>query len=142
MLAVKRPRFSGQQNYSSSRQLLGSMHSPMWLEGGTRLGGKLRIGAGCGLALLCGRLAHGPVPAAPPVSSPPPVVVPVVDLDRLYDLEFLVLEGDGPRLALGPDAPPPPGPARPDAVPEPAGSLLWILGLAVVCTLYLPGRSW
>jgi hypothetical protein len=65
-----------------------------------------------------------------------------VDLDRLYDLDFLVLEGDGPRLALGPEAPPAPPGARLGAVPEPAGSLLWILGFAVVCTLYLPGRSW
>jgi hypothetical protein len=66
----------------------------------------------------------------------------VVDLDRIHDLEFLVIEGDGPRLALGPETAPPPAPGRVDAVPEPAGSLLWILGFAVVCTLYLPGRSW
>jgi len=115
-----------------------------------RLGWKLRIGAGCGLALLCGLLAHGPASVAPAVSSPPPATVspavsPTVsrlDLDRLYDLDFLVLEGDGPRLALGPDAAPPPDPGQLDAVPEPAGSLLWILGFAVVCTLYLPARSW
>jgi hypothetical protein len=78
----------------------------------------------------------------PAVSSPPPALVPGLDLDRLYDLDFLVLEGDGPRLALGPDLPPAPAPGRLDAIPEPAASLLWILGFAVVCTLYLPARSW
>lgn len=107
-----------------------------------RLGWKLRLGAGCCLALLWGLVAHSPAPRPPAVSSPPPALASWLDPDRLYDLDVLILGPSGPPLVLDLGAPSPPAAGRRGAVAEPSGAALWIIGLAVVYTLYLPGRPW
>jgi len=107
-----------------------------------------RIGVGlCGIAMaVLAVVVWGfrPTPAPPPVSTGPAgrdVTLAVeLDLDRLYLVDHLVLEGD-PQLDLLDLAPVGAGPPGPP-VPEPAASTLWILGFAALYTLYLPSRSW
>jgi len=88
------------------------------------------------------RLASSPpaVSAAPPPSRPG-ASRPLVDFDRLYRLDHLVLEGD-PHLELRPLGAVGAGPAGPPAVAEPPPGSFWILALTALYTLNLPARSW
>jgi hypothetical protein len=113
-------------------------------------GRKRRIGVALGglaggiLAMALWGVRPSPLPPPPVSLGPPPpsaAAAPVtLDLDRLYDLDHLVVVGD-PRLDLRTLAPVGAGPPEP-AVPEPGPATLWILGFAALCTLYLPARSW
>lgn len=86
----------------------------------------------------------GTSPTPPAVSAGPPTTqAPAVDLDRLYDLDYLVLAGDPPPLDLGPALVLDRRPwGRGPAVPEPGAGVLWILAVTALYTLYLPARSW
>ena len=107
---------------------------------------RIRVGLGglAAVALVVALWGFRPISAPPPVSLGPPALrvaaAPAVDLERLYDLDHLVLEAD-PVLDLRMLAPVGAGPPGPP-VPEPAVATLWILAVAALCTLYLPARSW
>ena len=99
------------------------------------------------LVVLALRESSGP----PAVSSPPPPVRPVpsrpvLDLDRLYTVDYLVLVGDPPGLlrldSIGPVGGSQLAWVSSSQVPEPAAGALWILGFAALYTLYLPARTW
>ena len=96
-----------------------------------------------GISIPAG-LALRPSPELPPVSSAAirsRPAEPGLDLARLYDLDHLVIDGD-PLLDLDRIAPVGAGKPVAAAVPEPAAPMLWILGLTMLYTLYLPARSW
>jgi len=104
----------------------------------------LLAGVGVGLVLLGGtrRPGHRAPPAVSEVSAPPPASRAALDLDRLYDLDFLVLEEPAPLPQLRRHHAFRAGPAGGAVAPEPGVAVLWILGIASVWTLYVPARSW
>lgn len=102
-----------------------------------------RIAPGCAVAAICVLLAVGlqrderSLPPAPAVhvSAQPPL-----DLDGLYDLDRLVL---APPARVDLSALPAVGAGRaPGGPPVPEPGLPWILGITVLCALYLQPRSW
>jgi hypothetical protein len=110
---------------------------------------RIRVGLGgvAAVALAIAIWGVRPVSAPPRASLGPPgrqvaAAAPPVDLERLYTLDHLVLEGD-PVLDLRAPARVSAGPPR-RAVAEPHAATLWIqiLCVAALYTLYLPARSW
>ena len=111
---------------------------------------RIRVALGV-LAALAGGLgvwSLRPMPAPAPVAvslgpSQPQLAFadPIVELDRLYALDHLVLDGD-PALDLRATAPVGAGPPVPSGLSVPEPARLWILGFAALYTLYLPARSW